>query len=375
MVYFSQRCLRVCQFGAIVVSFIAGSMVGFSAQLLNAFQTNPSGCSDCNERPPSATLRTNGDNAARKNVWDVLPLEHTEHVEFIPGATTDAFTPFHNYLYRLSKNMQTAGNVTYFPELPGFDTWIHYLEGYHNHFYRFRGSDLVFMEVGVQSGGKIPLLRDYFGPGFTYVGIDINPATKVFESEPWVNIEIGDASDPTFLARIRQKYPHVDIFLDDGGHTMREQMTAIREMLPHVHSEGVYVCEDLGTSWSRKHGGIPRRDVRNQEFLEKTAFGLVHKTLDWFMFAWIRQGGRKYSDLPNDFFSESWWRTIPQQVKHIHLYNQFIVYEKGITHKPRDVQTVGRWIPLFSKTVRGKRAHWNRIVKRVSAFTNSPWRW
>ena len=57
-----------------------------------------------------------------------------------------------------------------FTELPLLDTWIHYFEAYHNHWQRYRGKEVVFMEIGVQSGGKIPMLRDYFGPGLTYGG-------------------------------------------------------------------------------------------------------------------------------------------------------------------------------------------------------------
>ena len=31
---------------------------------------------------------------------------------------------------------------------------------------------------------------------------------------------------------------------------MRQQRTAMKEMFPHVQSDGVYMCEDLSTSWA-----------------------------------------------------------------------------------------------------------------------------
>ena len=34
----------------------------------------------------------------------------------------------------------------------------------------------------MKSGGKIPLLQNYFRSGLKYVGIDINPSTKMFDS-------------------------------------------------------------------------------------------------------------------------------------------------------------------------------------------------
>ena len=73
----------------------------------------------------------------------------------------------------------------------------------------------------MKSGREIPLLRNYFGSGLTYVGIDINPSTKMFDSADWVNIDIGNLGDPAFWKEMRYKYPKVDLFLDNGGNTMK----------------------------------------------------------------------------------------------------------------------------------------------------------
>lgn len=42
----------------------------------------------------------------------------------------------------------------------------------------------------------------------------------------------------------KEKYPCVDILLDDGGHTMNQQITTFREMFPHIQDGGLYMCED-----------------------------------------------------------------------------------------------------------------------------------
>lgn len=281
-------------------------------------------------RTTSATISS----SRGPSVWETVPLQHSEHTEFMPGVVTDAFNPIYSYMRELS--LDKKPEAVDFPELPQFHSWPHYFEAYHNHFYRFRGKSVVFMEVGVQSGGKIPLLRDYFGPGFRYVGIDINPGTKRFEGVDWVSIEIGDSTSPEFWSTMRTKYPHVDVFLDDGGHTMKQQMLTLEEMLPHVQPEGLYICEDLGTSWSDERGpktnfgGMPGGTVGNRTFLDSTTVGLVHKTMDWFQASWITGGGATQptllSDVPDDLFPETWWKKIPEQVKHIHYYNQIVVY-------------------------------------------------
>lgn len=208
-------------------------------------------------------------------------------------------------------------------------------------------------------------------PGLTYIGLDINPSTKSkFESADWLHIEIGDSGNPAFWATIKAKYPHVDIFLDDGGHTMAQQKTAIRQMLPHVQPQGVYMCEDLSTSWHGSFGGVPNGWVTNQQFLEPTTAGFVHKTLDWLNYGWIKGGATRYLDLPDNFFGEEdkdFWRTIPQQVKHIHYYNQAVVYEKGQTYAAGRYNTVGTSIPLKDSGVHAP-LNWTEIVQRSESL-------
>jgi len=308
-----------------------------------------------------------------KSVWDVLPMEHTEYVNMPDGFKTDAFNPFYHYFYRLSEKSQPHPE---FDSLPLWDSWAHYPEAYHNHMHRFRGKKrIVFMEVGVQSGGKIPLMRDYFGPGLQYVGIDINPETKRYEGADWVQIEIGDSSDRRFWSEIRKKHPHVDIFLDDGGHQMNQQIIAMEEMLPHVHREGVFICEDTATSWSRKHGGVRKSDVRSKTFRNKTYLGLVHKTLDWFMAGFMQGRSAEWGKYPKDsFFDKSWWKVIPEQVKHIHYYNQIVVYEKGVTYPATRITTVGNNIP-YKPTGHIEHVSLEPVIKELSRYTNSTWRW
>eukprot|EP00980_Cylindrotheca_fusiformis_P015649 scaffold4502_cov121-Cylindrotheca_fusiformis.AAC.1 len=107
---------------------------------------------------------------------------------------------------------------------------------------------------------------------------------------------------------------------------MEQQKVAIREMLPHVQSEGVYMCEDLATSWHRKkYGGIPNAYVGSDpKFLKDTMVGLVHQTLDWFMAPAMHgthpRVQQSLDEIPEDKFSgdhsddSSWWKVIPSQL-------------------------------------------------------------
>ena len=123
--------------------------------------------------------------------------------EYLPNRRTDGYNYFHRYVELFSRDALDPPKDM--DDLPMLHIWPTYFEAYQNHWQRFRGEDeIVFMEIGVQSGGKIPMLRDYFGPGFVYVGIDINDGCKHFDNGDWVHIEIGDSQDPTFMEHIKK---------------------------------------------------------------------------------------------------------------------------------------------------------------------------
>ena len=129
---------------------------------------------------PSSPLVTN-DPYLKLARGLIQPLERSSPVrDYLPGKHTDTYTYFHHYMNQFGQLSPLSPKD--FTDLPMLHIWPSFFEAYHNHWSRYRGkSNIVFMEIGVQSGGKIPLLRDYFGPGFQYIGIDINPSCKKFE--------------------------------------------------------------------------------------------------------------------------------------------------------------------------------------------------
>ena len=132
--------------------------------------------------------------------------------------------------------------------------WFHYFDVYDRHFARFRGREIVMVEIGVYHGGSLGMWKSYFGPQTRLVGVDINPRARKFADEQ-VDIVIGDQSDRTFLRRLRERYPRIDILLDDGGHSMEQQITTFEEMFDAVAPDGVYLVEDCHTSYWPEYGG------------------------------------------------------------------------------------------------------------------------
>ncbi|TRZ56840.1 MAG: class I SAM-dependent methyltransferase [Rhodocyclaceae bacterium] len=154
--------------------------------------------------------------------------------------------------------------------------WVHYFDIYERHFAAFRGRKIKFLEIGVYHGGSLQMWKNYFGPKAKIIGVDINPQCKAFE-EANITIEIGSQEDPDFLRKLAATHGPFDIVLDDGGHTMRQQIVSFQELYPQVRPNGLYVCEDLHTSyWNNWQGGY-----RHPNTFIEYAKGLIDELHAW----------------------------------------------------------------------------------------------
>lgn len=155
----------------------------------------------------------------------------------------------------------------YFYNNPGrrIHKWTHYFDIYDRHFSKFRGKEVHILEFGVAQGGSLQMWKEYFGPKAKIYGVDINYACKNLEEEN-VKIYIGSQEDEVFLTKLKKEIPHVDILIDDGGHTTLQQRTTFKVLYDHVAENGVYLCEDTNTSYKEKMGGGFRKKSSFIEF-------------------------------------------------------------------------------------------------------------
>jgi FkbM family methyltransferase len=132
--------------------------------------------------------------------------------------------------------------------------WLHYFDIYDLYFRKYRNKEISILEIGIYQGGSLKMWRDYFGPKAKIYAIDINPLCKQFETET-IKIFIGSQDDRDFLKYIKNQIPKVDILIDDGGHEMHQQIVTFEEMYNHIKHDGIYLCEDLHTSYWTNYGG------------------------------------------------------------------------------------------------------------------------
>ncbi|GHT39758.1 hypothetical protein AGMMS49965_06690 [Bacteroidia bacterium] len=200
------------------------------------------------------------------------------------------------------------------------DKWIHYFDVYDRHFSRYRNQEVVILEIGVSQGGSLQMWKNYFGDKAKIYGIDIDPRCKSLEEEN-IKILIGSQSDRKFLREVKEQIPPIDILIDDGGHSMEQQIVSYEELFPHIKENGVYLCEDLHTSyWLGFGGGHKRRGT----FIEYS---------------------KNFIDFLNAYHSEQRSLRVNEFTKSadsIHYYDGVLVIEKKRRNQPPHAEKTGK---------------------------------
>jgi hypothetical protein len=226
----------------------------------------------------------------------------------------------------------------YFYDNPGrlIHKWKHYFEIYERHFARFRGKQVNVVEIGVYKGGSLQMWKHYFGLEARIFGVDIDPECLAF-AEDRIEVSIGSQEDREFLRSLSRRIPSIDVLIDDGGHTMRQQITTFEELFPHVAADGVYLCEDLHTSYWDEYGGGYRSP---DSFLEYS------KNFVDYIHAW-------HAREPKPPRRRRWYRKQPppqprlaisdftRSAHSLHYYDSVLVIEKRPIERPSDVMTGG----------------------------------
>lgn len=195
--------------------------------------------------------------------------------------------------------------------------WTHYLPAYAAHFERFRGTDVGMLEIGVFQGGSLDLWRRYFGDAARIVGIDIDPACAERVSAP-NRVEIGSQADPEFLTAAVGRLGRLDLVLDDGSHVGEHQWASFTTLFPLLEPGGLYVIEDLHTSyWDEWDGAHDRTD---------TGIGLVKQLIDD-LHGW-------YHEEPTPTPARDW-------VPALHVYDSVVFIEKQARRAPQHAYVDG----------------------------------
>lgn len=133
----------------------------------------------------------------------------------------------------------------------------HYFHIYDHLLSQYKNKKIKFVEIGILDGGSLFLWRDFFGDQAEIIGIELNPEAKKWESHGF-KIYIGDQSDEEFWRDFYKKEGPVDIILDDGGHTSKQQLITLSSSIKHIKKGGQIIIEDTHSSYMKDYGNPSR---------------------------------------------------------------------------------------------------------------------
>lgn len=165
---------------------------------------------------------------------------------------------------RTNDNYRLTETYKYFLESPEPSVkHTSYFAVYDYLFSRFKNKEIVFVEVGVLNGGSLFMWKKYFGDKAKIIGIDLNPNAKKWEAQGF-EIFIGNQGDPNFWRNTMNQIGKIDIILDDGGHTYKQQVITVESVVNSMNENGLIVIEDVQTSYLKGFG------PRNYSFVRYT---------------------------------------------------------------------------------------------------------
>lgn len=128
-----------------------------------------------------------------------------------------------------------------------------YFETYDKLLKQYVGKKIIFVEIGVFSGGSLFMWREYFGPQARVIGVEFNPEAVKWQ-EHGFEIHIGSQSDPKFWETFFKQVGSIDVLIDDGGHTYEQQIKTVHFSLPYINDGGCIIVEDTHTSYMKDFG-------------------------------------------------------------------------------------------------------------------------
>jgi hypothetical protein len=207
-----------------------------------------------------------------------------------------------------------------------FVKWAHYFDVYDEQFQRLIQmrdklgvtAPIRVLELGVWRGGSLELWRKYFGENAIVFGIELNPDyPRVHDSVG--KVRFGSQADPAFLSGVVDEMGGVDIVIDDGSHVSAHVVASLSCLFQRLSSPGLYIVEDLHTSYWREWGGGYLRKGTSVEALKKlvdTLHSPYHRGVPR-----NRETGLTHENLGA-----------------LHFYDSIAVLEKGQVESPRPFQ-------------------------------------
>jgi 23S rRNA U2552 (ribose-2'-O)-methylase RlmE/FtsJ len=138
-----------------------------------------------------------------------------------------------------------------------------FTEFYNDYFEQFLGRPIQILEIGIAGGNSLTMLQEFF-PEATIHAIDINETSVRLDLGKRIHKYLCSQDDFPQLTNIFQGMKF-DIIIEDGSHLTSHQQTSLGFFFPYLQKNGIYICEDLHTSY---HANYIDTEITALEFIQ-----------------------------------------------------------------------------------------------------------
>jgi hypothetical protein len=149
-----------------------------------------------------------------------------------------------------------------------------YTKVYSQYFSKVKDAPIKFLEIGIFKGNSFKFWEKYFTQADLHF-IDITNQYIQYYSKR-SKYHYMDQSNIRQLREFGAEHGMFDVILDDGGHTMNQQIASFIALFPFVKSGGLYIIEDLHTSYWHSYNGSGDNGYAG----EGTAVGYLKNLVD-----------------------------------------------------------------------------------------------
>jgi len=186
------------------------------------------------------------------------------------------------YFYILS--IPFTHNLPLLAKIYKSDKWgsHYYAKHYQTHFKHLKFKRVKLFEIGVGGyhfpyigGSSLRMWKRYFPFGKIF-SLDIYD--KKFVEEHRIKIFQGSQTDVHVLENIINVIGEPDIIIDDGSHINEHVITSFEYLFPKLKQNGIYVVEDVQTSYWPDYGGArDQNSTTIMNFFKGLVDGINHK--------------------------------------------------------------------------------------------------
>ena len=133
-----------------------------------------------------------------------------------------------------------------------FDKQGCYADVYEELLTPFKDKDIILVEIGISHGGSLQVWKHFLGSKVKIYGID-NKIQTFYTEDQIIDNYFADQLDIESLKKV--PIPEIDIFIDDASHISKGQINTFEVFFPCMRSNGLYIVEDIGTSYREDYGG------------------------------------------------------------------------------------------------------------------------